>query len=101
MRWVAEIMPISKENKALYPKNWKGISEWVRLQAGNKCEICDAMNHEAHPVTGSMVVLTVHHMNFDPTNNEPYNLIALCQRCHNRLDRKWRARNRAIKRKAQ
>ena len=87
-------MPIRKENKKLYPDNWKEISGWVRIQAGNKCEICDAMNGEPHPVTGSKVVLTVHHQDFNPQNNEPYNLVALCQRCHNRLDRKWRIKNR-------
>lgn len=28
------------------------------------------------------VVLTVHHKDFDPSNNREDNLIALCQRCH-------------------
>ena len=87
-------MPISKHRKKLYPKHWKQISAWVKIQAGNKCEICDALNGEPHPKTKSKVVLTVHHLDFNPKNNERYNLIALCQRCHNRLDAKYRARNR-------
>lgn len=89
-------MPISAERKKLYPKNWKMISPWVRNKAGQMCEICDAVNGYPHPVTKSKVVLTVHHMDFDPTNNEEYNLIALCQRCHIRLDKKfkaWRRKN--------
>ncbi len=90
-------MPISKENKKLYPKNWKELSAWVRLKAGNKCEMCDSHNHKPHPITGSMVVLTVHHLDFNPKNNEEYNLMALCQRCHNRLDIKFRVRNRKLK----
>ena len=92
-------MPISKEKQKLYPKNWKALSEWVRIRAGNQCEICDAKNKESHPVTKSKVVLTVHHCDFSPKNNEEYNLIALCQRCHNRLDKRYRARNRKLKRR--
>jgi len=92
-------MPITKERKKLYPKNWKEISARVKMRAGNKCELCDAKNGQPHPVTGSKVVLTVHHLDFDPRNNEEYNLIALCQRCHNRIDKRYRVRNRKIKSK--
>lgn len=91
-------MPISKEKRKLYPKNWKELSAWTRMKAGNKCELCDAKNYEPHLVTKSKVVLTVHHLDFNPQNNEKYNLMALCQRCHNRLDAKWRAKNRKIRR---
>jgi len=87
-------MPISKEKRALYPKDWKSISWSVRVRAGNQCELCDAKNGFAHPKTGSKVVLTVHHLDFNPQNNKDYNLIAVCQRCHNRLDAKYRAKNR-------
>lgn len=39
-------MPIKPENKALYPKNWKQISERIRYErAGNKCEDCGVLNH--------------------------------------------------------
>ncbi len=47
---------------------------------------CWAMHGDAHPVTGSRVVLTIAHLDQDPANNTPDNLRALCQRCHNRLD---------------
>jgi len=87
-------MPISKAKKKLYPANWKDISWQTRAAAGNKCELCDAQNGKPHPVTGSKVVLTVHHLDFNPQNNEKYNLVALCQRCHNRLDAKKRAWNK-------
>jgi 5-methylcytosine-specific restriction endonuclease McrA len=83
-------MPISKERLKLYPPNWKSISASTRICAGNKCEICDAKNGFPNPVTGSKVVLTVHHLDFNPGNNKPYNIIALCQRCHLRLDAKWK-----------
>lgn len=90
-------MPISNERKKLYPRNWKRISQLIRIKAGNKCEICDAMNKEPHPVTGSKVVLTVHHLDFNPQNNEEYNLMSLCQRCHIRLDAKYKAYKRKLK----
>ena len=87
-------MPIKKENRHLYPKNWREIRDGVVAKANNKCELCDAENYKPHPVTGAKVVLTVHHCDYKPNNNKPYNLFALCQRCHNRLDKKWRAHTR-------
>ena len=90
-------MPISAEKKKLYPKNWKEISQWTVINAGNKCEVFDAENHKPHPITKSRVILTVHHCDFNPRNNESYNLYALCQRCHIRLDKKFKAYNRRKK----
>ena len=40
------------------------------------------------------VILTVAHLNHDPTDNKPKNLKALCQKCHNSHDAKTRAINR-------
>lgn len=93
-------MPITKERKKLYPKNWIDISQQVKTRAGLKCEICDVENGLLHPKSGSKVILTVHHLDFNPQNNEDYNLIAICQRCHNRLDKRFRARNRKNNEKA-
>ena len=76
-------MPINYKD---YPKNWKDIRKLVLQRAGNKCELCGAKNKEKHPVTGSKVVLTIHHINSDKSDNRACNLIALCQRCHLRLD---------------
>jgi len=90
-------MPITKNRKHLYPENWKEISTWTRIRAGNKCEICHAENGKPNPVTGSKVVLTVHHCDFNPQNNIEHNLLALCQLCHNRIDRKFRDYNRRKK----
>lgn len=41
------------------------------------------------------IVLTIAHLDQDPTNNAPDNLEALCQQCHNRLDAPFRKVNRA------
>ncbi len=103
-------MPIRPEMKARYPKNWPSISREVRDRAGNRCEGspaypgCAAVNGEAHPVTGSRVVLTVAHLNHIPEDcGEPGdrpNLKAMCQRCHLTYDAKHHAKNAASTRRA-
>ena len=95
-------MPIKDKSK--YPANWAEISKAQRERAGNKCELCGAVNHQPHPLTGSMVVLTVHHIEWllNPLLNHSYpNLIVVCQRCHNRLDLGKRKRNAAATRAKQ
>ena len=39
-------------------------------------------------------VLTIAHLDHDPTHNDPINLRALCQKCHNRWDGPHRAREK-------
>jgi len=39
------------------------------------------------------VVLTVAHLDHDPTNNDERNLLACCQRCHLRIDRHEHVKN--------
>ena len=85
-------MPIRPENRARYPADWKEISKSVREAAGNCCEgsplypDCRTENGQPHPVTGSIVVLTVAHLDHQPENCERDNLKAWCQRCHNAYD---------------
>jgi hypothetical protein len=98
-------MPISPENRARYPKNWKAISQRIRFErAEGRCECvgecdidhggrCDAHHGEAHPQTGSTVVLTTAHLDHTPENCGDDNLKAMCQRCHLRLDRHHHAAN--------
>jgi len=83
-------MPIKPERKKLYHAGWDKISLLTRMKALWKCQLCWAKNDEPHPITKSIVVLTVHHINGDPTDNRKLNLIALCQRCHNKLDQPFR-----------
>lgn len=94
-------MPIRPENKALYPADWKRISMAIRRDRARwACEaipgegVCGAVNGLPHPITGAKVVLTVAHLDHDPTNCAPENLRALCQRCHNRYDAPTRAAGR-------
>lgn len=102
-------MPIRKENLGRYPKDWKAISSRIRfVRAGKRCECsgecgqehgrerhgeyidqkprCSARHGEEHPDTGSIVVLTVAHLDHVPENCADDNLKAMCQRCHNRYD---------------
>lgn len=83
-------MPIKRERKKLYPPHWDKISRFIIEKAGERCELCGAGNGSKHWKTGHKVVLTVHHINHDPTDNRKINLIALCQRCHLRLDKPYR-----------
>jgi len=48
---------------------------------------CQAHNYDAHPETGSLVVLTTAHLcRCLPKCGEPSHLRALCQRCHLSID---------------
>jgi 5-methylcytosine-specific restriction endonuclease McrA len=86
---------MSPINYADYHPDWKNISRKIIYdRAGNRCELCPAENKKAHWKTGSQVVLTVHHIDGDIINNHPKNLIALCQRCHLRLDAPYRVKKK-------
>lgn len=115
-------MPIKPENKRLYPLDWKQIRRDILERAGDKCEFCGVKNHamgfrdadgnfnklntsnygDAEYPTGNgiYIVLTIAHLDHDPTNNDPANLRALCQRCHNRYDAKHRQANARKTRRA-
>lgn len=94
--------PIRPENRDKYHCNWKTISERIRFdRAGNCCEVCGAKNYQPHPETKSRVILTVAHLDHDPTNNAEENLKAMCQRCHNRYDREHRSQTRKARKARQ
>jgi 5-methylcytosine-specific restriction endonuclease McrA len=88
--------------KSRYPKDWGLRSRFVRFyRARNRCEWCGARNREPHPVTGSLVVLTVAHVHDDrPEAAALDNLAALCQLCHNRHDARRRLAGRRERREA-
>lgn len=85
-------MPI--DYKQYHPK-WSLISKLIRThRAKDRCEWCGAANHWPHPDTGSVVVLTVAHIDRDRSNNRFGNLAALCQKCHLNHDRNQHIENR-------
>jgi len=105
------LLEVSRELEVLHPA--------VLLRAGNCYEgspaymDCRAGNGQGHPVTGSMVVLTIAHMDYDLAHNDGMdrgakaeaigqaNLRALCQRCHLRHDRDQHAESARKTREAQ
>lgn len=91
-------MPIKKENKNRYPKDWKQIRASILRRADDKCEFCGVENHtyRLNPNTGkeAYIVLTIAHLDHTPENCNPENLRALCQRCHNQYDAQHRAETR-------
>lgn len=92
-------MPISPENAKRYPTNWRDISDRIKARGQYRCEgvpggmPCRAEHGKRHPITASIVVLTVAHLDHQPENCADENLRALCQRCHNRYDAKHRRAN--------
>lgn len=119
-------MPIRIETAPLYPPaaEWREIRKRILARAGNACE-CDALCGLAHvggrclapnglrlvrrtrvdgltawslDAAGVLVVLTIAHVDHDPSHNDDGNLRALCQRCHLRLDRDQHKRNAAATR---
>lgn len=111
-------MPISRNNKARYPSNWHDIRTSILNRAENKCEICDVVNYSigyrneekafimCDPCLNTqgkkfikIILTTAHVYDENPENCENWNLLALCQMCHNRLDGKRRAVRAAETRK--
>jgi len=110
-------MPIRPENLKRYPPSWREISRRIRFdRAKGRCECagqcgrdhradnrpqfddedrCDAVHGEPHPVTRSLVVLTVAHLDHTPENCDDANLVAMCQKCHNAYDAPERRRGMA------
>lgn len=90
-------MPIKAENRALYPggsptsPEWKALRERILQRERSCCKFCYILNGTTR--SGSKIVLTIAHLDQDPTNNADENLAALCQRCHNRHDAPHRAKN--------
>jgi len=60
-----------------YSQNWWDIARRLKEERGNQCEAC-YIRHDADPHN----ILTVHHIDYNTQNNDPSNLIVLCQRCH-------------------
>lgn len=75
-----------------YPQNWYELQLAVLKRAQYHCEgspaypKCRAKQGMPHPVTDSLVLLSVAHFDRDLGNNELTNLRAWCQRCHLRHD---------------
>lgn len=107
--------PIRPSERARYPPDWKAIVARIRARSGGRCECtgqcglhrdhpgprrCEERNGQPAKWAKGRVVLTVSHRNHTPEDVADSNLADLCQRCHNRYDRKHRQRNAAQTRRA-
>ncbi len=82
-----------------YPPEWEsGEVQAVMYQfAGWRCEHC-GMEFEpgstktitARNANGRPVILTVHHLDGDPSNCSWQNLLVCCQRCHLHVQAVWK-----------
>lgn len=102
-------MPIRPKNRQRYPEDWDRISFYIRfVRANGRCECdarcgsrlhrsgrCEAYHNQPHPRTGSIVVLTVAHLDHTPENCDETNLMAMCQACHLAYDRDHHAETAA------
>lgn len=75
-------------------------AEWVdelllQEHFGPDLDRCLAEQARPHPVTGSIVMLTVAHLDHTPEHCDDANLRAMCQRCHFRYDAEHHAETRA------
>jgi 5-methylcytosine-specific restriction endonuclease McrA len=79
-------------DRTRYPKDWRAISLRIRERADWRCEWC-GVPQGAPTKSGGPVVLTVAHLNHDPSDCQDTNLAALCQSCHIRYDAAQHAAN--------
>lgn len=74
-------------DRSKYPHNWDQIATDKKNKSGWCCDKCGTL----HMGDGSMrTCLTVHHLDHDPSNNHPDNLVSLCAPCHLREEAKWK-----------
>ena len=85
-------MPWKKER---YPDNWDDIAKNIKQKSGWRCAICKESFAETQLTfpqlnTKKRNWLSVHHIDENPNNNEEQNLIALCTRCHLKVEHEAR-----------
>jgi hypothetical protein len=79
---LASVIEEKRTAEGKYPPYWPIMSKQVKALAEWCCERCGVRNNEDAP-DGTM--LTVHHLDGNKWNCEWWNLAALCQQCHLRI----------------
>ena len=77
--------------KGDYPKDWPIIATRIKTLARWCCERCGVESMPDFPDEHKLpdgTMLTVHHLDGNKWNCEQWNLAALCQRCHLRIQAK-------------
>jgi hypothetical protein len=72
-----------RKSTGSYPPNWDEIAKAVKDAAGWRCVRCD----HVHDIPAGFM-LTVHHLDLNPANCAWWNIPALCQKCHLRIQAK-------------
>lgn len=76
-------MPVRKANKHHYETiEYKLMADIVKKEAKYRCKMCKSKHDKNNP----QKILTTHHIDGDPENNEKTNLMALCAECHLRIE---------------
>jgi hypothetical protein len=90
-------MPIDRKR---YPQDWIKIAYSIKEAAQWRCQHCQRLclrpGEKPSHLTRSewtLATLSVHHANFIPEDNQPQNLIALCNPCHLALHAKAKRSN--------
>lgn len=74
-------------DRSRYPQNWTEIATRVKDDAGWTCRTCGRIcRRPGEKFDTHRRTLTVHHIDGDPANSNPENLIAVCAPCHLQLD---------------
>ena len=74
-----------------YPSNWPEIAKAIKDKADWHCENC----YHPHD-TPNGYMLTVHHLDGNKANSRYENLVALCQRCHLRIQARYHPRQQVM-----
>lgn len=78
-----------------YPDNWKDISWNIKQSCGWVCQKCGKQCRKpGEPFDTHRNTLTVAHLNHEPKDIRPENLMAMCAPCHLRYDAKHHAETR-------
>ena len=92
------------ENGAWVIRAQSGEIVWRNTQPYEPIGATDRLEETLHLASSGArsvrIVLTIAHIDPTPENCDPSNLVAECQRCHNRRDAPMRAKNAAETRKA-
>lgn len=83
-------------NSDLYPPNWDQIATAIKAAAQWVCQDCGMQcRRPGEPFDTHRRTMSVHHVDHNPPNCEPSNLLALCAACHLKRDAPHHARNAA------
>ncbi len=78
-----DMKPETKEHYRIFAKEWKIISGKIRVRYHHRCQRCFTHSKPKY-------ILTVHHLDLNPKNNNLSNLVLLCQKCHLSIQSKGR-----------